>query len=28
LTAEEIDRLEKSGDETGGHTLRELEKEM
>mgnify|MGYP000297092509 CR=1 FL=1 len=28
LTAQEIDRLEKSGDETGGHTLRELEKEM
>lgn len=28
LTAEEIDRLEKLGDETGGHTLREWEKEM
>lgn len=28
LTAEEIDRLEKLGDETGVHTLREWEKEM
>ena len=28
LTAEEIRRLEKLGDETGVHTLREWEKEM
>jgi len=28
LTAQEIDRLEKLGDETGVHTLREWEKEM
>lgn len=28
LTAEEVSRLEKLGDETGVHTLREWEKEM
>ena len=28
LTADEISRLEKLGDETGVHTLREWEKEM
>lgn len=28
LTSEEITRLEKLGDETGVHTLREWEKEM
>lgn len=28
LTAEEVSRLEKLGDETGIHTLREWEKEM